>query len=51
MLHFRAFSKAYSFGPTFRAENSPGRHHLAEFYMIEAEVAFTQSMECILQVN
>ncbi|XP_052793687.1 probable asparagine--tRNA ligase, mitochondrial isoform X2 [Mya arenaria] len=45
-----SFLKAYSFGPTFRAEKSPGRHHLAEFYMIEAEVAFTQSMECILQV-
>lgn len=48
---FSAFSKAYNFGPTFRAEKSPGRHHLAEFYMIEAEIAFTKSIECILKVR
>ncbi len=36
-----AFSKIYTFGPTFRAENSNTRTHAAEFWMIEPEVAFT----------
>lgn len=35
-----AFSKIYTFGPTFRAENSNTSRHLAEFWMIEPEVAF-----------
>ncbi|XP_006824041.2 asparaginyl-tRNA synthetase-like [Saccoglossus kowalevskii] len=43
-------SKVYTFGPTFRAENSQTRKHLAEFYMVEAEVAFTQSLEDIMQI-
>ena len=35
-----AMSKVYSFGPTFRAENSNTARHLAEFWMIEPEIAF-----------
>jgi asparaginyl-tRNA synthetase len=35
-----ALSKVYTFGPTFRAENSNTARHLAEFWMIEPEVAF-----------
>ncbi len=35
-----ALSKVYTFGPTFRAENSNTTRHLAEFWMIEPEIAF-----------
>ena len=35
-----AFSKVYTFGPTFRAENSNTKTHMAEFWMIEPEIAF-----------
>ena len=35
-----AFSKCYTFGPTFRAENSNTKIHASEFWMIEPEVAF-----------
>jgi len=35
-----AMSKVYTFGPTFRAENSNTKRHLAEFWMIEPEIAF-----------
>lgn len=41
-----ALSNVYTFGPTFRAENSNTPRHLAEFWMIEPEVAF-----CDLQGN
>ncbi len=41
-----ALSKVYTFGPTFRAENSNTPRHLAEFWMIEPEMAF-----CDLQGN
>ncbi|MEE9440069.1 MAG: asparagine--tRNA ligase [Saprospiraceae bacterium] len=37
-----ALSEVYTFGPTFRAENSNTSRHLAEFWMIEPEVAFSQ---------
>ncbi|TKS80690.1 putative asparagine--tRNA ligase, mitochondrial [Collichthys lucidus] len=45
-----AFSKVYTFGPTFRAENSQTRRHLAEFYMVEAEISFTESLEDLTKV-
>ena len=35
-----AYSKVYTFGPTFRAENSNTARHAAEFWMIEPEIAF-----------
>lgn len=37
-----ALGKIYTFGPTFRAENSNTPRHLAEFWMIEPEIAFIQ---------
>jgi hypothetical protein len=44
-----ALSNIYTFGPTFRAENSHTSRHLAEFWMIEPEMAFcdlTDDMQC-----
>ncbi|MBK8390697.1 MAG: asparagine--tRNA ligase [Saprospiraceae bacterium] len=40
-----AFSEVYTFGPTFRAENSNTSRHLAEFWMIEPEVAFADLVD------
>jgi asparaginyl-tRNA synthetase len=40
-----ALGKVYTFGPTFRAENSNTSRHLSEFWMIEPEVAFAQLEE------
>jgi len=40
-----AFSDIYTFGPTFRAENSHTSRHLAEFWMIEPEMAFTDLLD------
>ena len=40
-----ALSKIYTFGPTFRAENSNTTRHLAEFWMIEPEMAFFELVD------
>ncbi|XP_051843172.1 probable asparagine--tRNA ligase, mitochondrial isoform X2 [Antechinus flavipes] len=45
-----AFTQVFTFGPTFRAENSQSRRHLAEFYMVEAEISFVENLQDIMQV-
>lgn len=40
-----AMNKVYTFGPTFRAENSNTTRHLAEFWMVEPEIAFANLMD------
>ena len=42
-----AFGKIYTFGPTFRAENSNTARHAAEFWMIEPEIAFADIKDCM----
>ena len=44
--HCCALSKVYTFGPTFRAENSNTSRHLAEFWMVEPEIAFADLNQC-----
>jgi asparaginyl-tRNA synthetase len=43
-----ALTKVYTFGPTFRAENSNTSRHLSEFWMIEPEVAFADLSDCAI---
>ncbi len=42
-----AFGNVYTFGPTFRAENSNTQRHAAEFWMIEPEMAFADLNDCM----
>ena len=46
-----AFSDVYTFGPTFRAENSNTSRHLAEFWMLEPEIAFADLDDCIALIE
>jgi asparaginyl-tRNA synthetase len=43
--HACALSDVYTFGPTFRAENSHTSRHLAEFWMIEPEICFAELVD------
>ena len=43
-----AFGKVYTFGPTFRAENSNTKRHAAEFWQIEPEIAFADLNDIII---
>ncbi|XP_040819911.1 probable asparagine--tRNA ligase, mitochondrial isoform X1 [Ochotona curzoniae] len=45
-----AFNQVFTFGPTFRAENSQSRRHLAEFYMVEAEISFIENLQDLTQI-
>lgn len=43
----QAFRNIYTFGPTFRSENSNTTRHAAEFWMIEPEIAFSDIIDCM----
>lgn len=53
-LHLECFAhavpKVWTLSPTFRAEKSDTNRHLSEFYMLEAEIAFTNSLEDVMFV-
>jgi asparaginyl-tRNA synthetase len=46
-----ALTNVYTFGPTFRAENSHTSRHLAEFWMIEPEICFAQLPELFVLIE
>ncbi|MDR1991545.1 MAG: asparagine--tRNA ligase [Mycoplasmataceae bacterium] len=47
----QAFSQVYTFGPTFRAEYSHTNRHIAEFWMIEPEIAFIDLNQLMLVIE
>ncbi|KAF8461002.1 hypothetical protein BDZ91DRAFT_663766 [Kalaharituber pfeilii] len=53
-LHLECFAhavpKVWTLAPTFRAEKSDTNRHLSEFYMLEAEIAFTEILEDVMSV-
>lgn len=53
-LHLEALAQSvgnvWTLSPTFRAEKSDTARHLSEFYMLEAEVIFTETMDDVMQV-
>ncbi|KAA1100211.1 asparaginyl-tRNA synthetase [Puccinia graminis f. sp. tritici] len=53
-LHLEALSaslgRVYSFGPAFRAERSQTNRHLAEFWMLEAEMSFIEDLESLMNL-
>jgi asparaginyl-tRNA synthetase len=53
-LHLEALAqsvgKVWTLSPTFRAEKSDTARHLSEFYMLEAEISFTEDMSDVMQV-
>jgi len=46
-----AFKDVYTFGPTFRAENSNTTRHLPEFWMLEPEIAFADLDDCLALIE
>jgi len=53
-LHLEAMcnglGKVYNFNPAFRAERGRTRRHLAEFWMVEAEIAFIENIEAVIHI-
>ena len=50
-LFLSGISKVYTFSPAFRADVSANRTHLAEFYMLEGEIAFIYQLEQLLDIT
>jgi len=50
LFYFTGLARVYTFGPTFRADNAVDRTHLAEFYMVEVELAFIDKLSELLDL-